>query len=318
MEEKDQNLYRLQLRREYPLSMKLHFTRLRIKQWYEYYEGLVYVSFSGGKDSTVLLDIVRSMYPDVPAVFCDTGLEYPEIRDFVKRIGNVVWLRPEMNFRKVLQHYGYPVVSKKMAQYIGEVQRTKSPSLRKLRLTGIKKNGDHSPMSAISKKWHYLVDADFKVSEKCCDVMKKKPLNKYSKETGRVAYVGVMASEGGNREHNYIKYGCNAYETKHPTSKPLAFWRETDIWEYLHTFNLPYSKIYDMGYSRTGCMFCAFGAHLEKGPNRFQQMEITHPKQWKYCMVNLGMKPVLDKIGVDYMVRQIDMPFMKRSQDGRT
>ena len=75
----NQNLYKLKIRQNYPLDMKLHFTKLRIKQWYEYWEGQVYVSFSGGKDSTVLRDIVGDMYPGVPSVFVNTGLEYPEI-----------------------------------------------------------------------------------------------------------------------------------------------------------------------------------------------------------------------------------------------
>ena len=74
-----------------PLNLKVALTKQRIRQWVqEFGESGVYVSFSGGKDSTVLLHLVRSLYPDVVAVFCDTGLEYPEIRDFVKTFDNVV------------------------------------------------------------------------------------------------------------------------------------------------------------------------------------------------------------------------------------
>lgn len=68
----------------------------------------MYVSFSGGKDSTVLLDLVRSEYPNVKAVFVDTGLEYPEIRSFVKTFDNVEILKPKKNFKQVIQEYGYP------------------------------------------------------------------------------------------------------------------------------------------------------------------------------------------------------------------
>ena len=75
--------YALLIRQSYPLYMLEHFSDRRIIQWYEAKEGQVYVSFSGGKDSTVLLDKVRRLFPEVPAVFCDTGLEYPEIREFV-------------------------------------------------------------------------------------------------------------------------------------------------------------------------------------------------------------------------------------------
>ena len=95
-----------------PLEIKILMTKARIREWInEYGEDRVYISFSGGKDSTVLLDIVRQDHPDVPAVFIDTGLEYPEIRDFVRRHENVTWLKPEMNFRSVIQTYGYPFIS---------------------------------------------------------------------------------------------------------------------------------------------------------------------------------------------------------------
>lgn len=98
-----------------PLSRKVQITTARIIEWYQHYDGKVYVAFSGGKDSTVLLDIVRRIYPDVPAVFSDTGLEYPEVRAFVKSIDNVVFVRPKMNFRDVIGKYGYPVISKEQS-----------------------------------------------------------------------------------------------------------------------------------------------------------------------------------------------------------
>ena len=99
-----------------PLSSKIIMTKQRIIDWYEYFDGQVYVSFSGGKDSTVLLHLVRSLYPDVEAVFSDTGLEYPEIREFVKGFKNVTWVTPIMNFKQVITTYGYPVASKEVAK----------------------------------------------------------------------------------------------------------------------------------------------------------------------------------------------------------
>ena len=286
----------------------MHFTKLRIKQWYDHWEGQVYVSFSGGKDSTVMLDIVRSMYPEVPAVFSDTGLEYPEIISFVKTIDNVAWVKPKMNFKQTIEKYGYPVISKEQAKYIREIQRGTTNYTREKRLHG--KNGTRTGM--ISKKWQFLgLKTPFKVSEQCCDVMKKRPLKIYYKETGRLPYVGTMAGESSLRSQKYQRTGCNAFEGSSPMSMPLSFWREDDIWEYIKTCELPYSKIYDMGEKRTGCMWCAFGVHLEEEPNRFQRMEKTHPKQYKYCMENLGMKHVLETIGVEYMNRQQDFPFME-------
>lgn len=103
-----------------PLEQKVILTRARLRDWYTYCKGNVYVSFSGGKDSTVLLDIARQMYPHIPAVFVDTGLEYPEIRDFVRTFDNVIWLKPSKQFRQILMTEGYPVVSKEVSQVSAE------------------------------------------------------------------------------------------------------------------------------------------------------------------------------------------------------
>ena len=89
------NLNELKLLQNYPLDLKIEKTKLRIREWVDYYgEDGVYISFSGGKDSTVLLDIVRSMYPDIEAVFSNTGLEFPEIVQFVKTFDNVTIIKP--------------------------------------------------------------------------------------------------------------------------------------------------------------------------------------------------------------------------------
>ena len=101
-----------------PLAVKIRKTEERIHEWVEHFgEGGCYVSFSGGKDSTVLLDIVRNGcgYKDIPAVFIDTGLEYPEIRRFVRTFDNVEIVRPEMNFKQVVEKYGYPLFSKEIS-----------------------------------------------------------------------------------------------------------------------------------------------------------------------------------------------------------
>ena len=99
------------------LERKIQVTQTRILEWYLRFGGQVFVSFSGGKDSTVLLDIARRVYPDIPAVFVDTGLEYPELREFVKTKENVNWLRPRYPFPQIIEKYGYPVISKEIKGY---------------------------------------------------------------------------------------------------------------------------------------------------------------------------------------------------------
>jgi 3'-phosphoadenosine 5'-phosphosulfate sulfotransferase (PAPS reductase)/FAD synthetase len=287
----------LKMRQNYPLELKVEMSKLRIRQWYKLHHGKVYVSFSGGKDSTVLVDLVHSIYPDVEIVFVDTGLEYPEIRKFVKTFPNATWLRPKMNFKKVIEKYGYPAISKEQSKYIREVQRGTTKYMEDKRRFG--KNGTRSGM--VSKKWQFLFEADFKVSDQCCDVMKKHPLHQYEKN-GKKPFIGTMAEDSMLRKQSYIRYGCNMSNGKQ--SRPMMFWNEDDVWEYIRSKDLAYSKIYDMGEKRTGCMFCMFGVHMEKSDlfnkNRFQRMKVSHPNMYKYCIKKLGIGKVLDAINVNY------------------
>ena len=106
-----------------PLERKILITQTRIIEWYQKFNGKVYVSFSGGKDSTVLLHIVRQMFPDTEAVFCDTGLEYTEVRQFAKSFDNVTVIRPKMRFDEVIKKYGYPFIGKEVAERVYNARR---------------------------------------------------------------------------------------------------------------------------------------------------------------------------------------------------
>ena len=341
-----------------PLEAKIIMTQQRIRQWYDHWDGMVYVSFSGGKDSTVLKHIVDNtpgVY-DVPAVFVNTGLEYPEIQKFVKDVKagkfdcfnpNVEIIRPEMRFDEVIKKHGYPVISKRVANAVDGARRNPNGVKMQQMLGTWATNGKLSMYNYGNHK--YLLDSDFKISDKCCSEMKKKPLKKYQKESGRVPMIATMAIESENRRMNWIKYGCNAFESKNPTSTPMSFWTEQDVLHYIKKFDVPYCQVYGdirvkqvvdndrvfegqinlidylncydeadtletTGCDRTGCIFCMFGCHLEKEPNRFQRLKETPPRQYEYCigggeMVNgkwqpskegLGLGKVLDYIGVKY------------------
>lgn len=267
-----------------------------IEKFYNTFNGKVYVSFSGGKDSTVLLWIARMIFPDVKGVFSDTGLEYPEIRDFVKTIENIIWVKPEFHFKKVLEKYGYPVISKMQSQYI-EQYRTGSEKMKNIRWYGV--DYGYGPQYKISGEWRFMINAPFKISDKCCEHMKKKPLRDYEKNTGEKPIIGIMATESSQRKKQYLQDGCNAFHHANPSSRPLSFFTENDIWAIIKKYKIPYSAIYDLGYKRTGCMFCLYGVHLNN-PNHFQIMAKTHPKQYNYCMEKLGIKAVLQYMKQPY------------------
>jgi len=242
------------------------------------------------------------MYPDVKAVFVNTGLEWPEVVQFVKETENVDIIRPEMTFKQVLDTYGYPVTSKKIAKMLECLRNpTKENStVRNLYLTGIRGDGKKASGSwKLPKKWKFLIKAPFKISDQCCNIMKKHPFKDYTEKTGLYPYVGTQASESRLREITYLQNGCNSFKGK-IQSRPLSIWSEEDIWGYIKKFNLKYATIYDKGQKRTGCMFCMFGTHLEKEPNKFQCMAKTHPQLWNYCINEIGVGKVLDYIKVPY------------------
>lgn len=290
-----------------PLNIKVRMTKLRIRWWLDEFDG--YVAFSGGKDSTVLLHIARQVDPDIPAVFVDTGLEYPEVREFALSQENIIRLRPKMSFRKAIETYGYPLISKNVSRAVHDVKKLGNNCWFARAFDG-RETGLYN-----YQKYKYLIDSPFLVSDQCCSIMKKKPLKKYEKETGRTPLIGTMAADSQARKMAWLKTGCNAYDSKNPKSQPMSFWTEQDVLKYIKENNLPYASVYGdivegengklktTGCYRTGCVFCGFGAHLEKEPNRFQRLKQTHPQLWEYCMKDwdnggLGMKNVLKQINV--------------------
>ena len=112
-----------------PLHRKIGITIARITEWYKAFNGNIYVSLSGGKDSTVLWDITHKLFPDVPAVFSNTGLEYPEIQQFAKSICTDV-VSPKMSFTEVIKTYGYPLISKEVSEAIYYARRNTPPDAK--------------------------------------------------------------------------------------------------------------------------------------------------------------------------------------------
>ena len=184
---------------------------------------------------------------------------------------------------------------------------------------------DGKPSIFNYSKYRYIATAPFYISDKCCDVMKKSPVKKYGKTTGRVRITAQMASESRLRTQHWLRNGCNAFDNKKPISNPMSFWTKQDVLLYIKTYNIPIASVYGdvvidyegmglvegqmsltdfmdatekeefeldrpllktTGCNRTGCVFCGFGCHLEKGEGRFERLKRTHPKHYK-AMANI-------------------------------
>lgn len=303
----------LRQRQSLPLSAKIQMTKIRIRAWVdEYGEDGVYISFSGGKDSTVLLDLVRNEcgYKNVPAVFVDVPTQYPELREFAKTFENVEILHSKLSFMEVCEKYGFPLISKEVAHDVAIAKNFKeNPDKYKDRKPiPVNKDGIYKPYALMklegslesnkpemkhlfnSEKWLFLVDAPFYTSEKCCNTMKKDPLKEYEKRTGRVPITGTMACESRLRTKAWLLNGCNAFNAVHKISNPMSFWKEEDVLQYILEKNLKICEVYGEiveekgrlkidGLDRTGCMLCGFGCQI-KGDERFIQLKETHPKMY--------------------------------------
>ena len=171
-------------------------------------------------------------------------------------------------------------------------------------------------------------DIPVPISHYCCQVMKKAPLKSYQKQSGLHPILATMAEESRVRRQAWIRTGCNAFEGNNPKSQPMSFWTEQDVLQYIVENDveiasvygdivsedvdgiayqaggllIPGSKLKCTGCQRTGCIFCAFGAHMDKGETRFQRLARTHPRQYEYCMSGGQWvdNPAYDKSAPEY------------------
>lgn len=321
-------LWLLKERQALPLQTKVEMTLRRVREWQDHYDGLVYLAYSGGKDSSVLGHIIRSAGLDIPLVFSDTGMEYPPLRKLAMRMADEV-VRPRYGFRGVLKRHGWPVVSKQISKYISQLTLCSPDSFtyRKI-MYGITKDGSKTEFR-LPQRWKFLVDAPFKISHKCCDVLKKNPSKKYERDTGRKVIIATLATEGRSRARLYVaRGGCNAFDQPRPASAPMSFWTEQDVLRYIvqHEIELPsvYGQIvrarggnyYTTGLDRTGCMFCPLGVHNDDPPNKFHFLREHYPSVWKRVMFKMDGARVMDYVGVDWGLT-VDERRVLRQRGGR-
>jgi 3'-phosphoadenosine 5'-phosphosulfate sulfotransferase (PAPS reductase)/FAD synthetase len=237
-------------------------------------------SFSGGVDSTVLLKMVRMIKPESKGVFDNTTNEHSEILKFVRTCENIETVMPKETFIQVVREYGFPLISKKIARMITDLRHPTefNATVRNCYLTGMTRSGFVNNNWKLPKKWHFLIDVEFDLTSKCCDILKKKPLQKYNKQG---VFIGTMATDSRMRKQSYLQTGC--IDIASNKCKPLSFFTKKDIWNFIKMYKLSYCDVYDKGEKNTGCAYCGFGCHLEK-ESRFERLKNREPKRYEQIM----------------------------------
>lgn len=260
-----------------------------------------YIAYSGGKESIVLshlawraldfnisLDKVTGKYkidgepsrwPDfhrVTHLFENTTLEHLSILPFVKNYfkqvkGAIVY--PLKRPIDVWKSEGFPFLGKRIADHLTRLRRGNKSNWF------VNNYGKYLP----------LVKIDTRISDKCCYYLKKGPAEKWATEHNmRLVMLGTRADESRARKQDWVERRC----LHQPPSgiaqlKPLSYFSEQDIWDYIRKYNLPYPRLYDEGYKRTGCMVCGFGSHIES-PNKFEILRKENYRFYLNVMLKLG------------------------------
>lgn len=358
----NQDLIRMQSR---PFQTKLQVTVAKFLEFCQKVNYDVSISFSGGADSSVLLDMFAKFWSTqkmqhnnkpLLVVYANTSNEFASmpkhVKDFCRYIEqkynitiDLHTVRSDISFVDVIKTEGYPVASKKIARMIRDVREYFSEhniqysdiaqyldqgidtadSLRKmnfpativLRLSGHTRENRLCKTWSIPKKWRFLIDAPFPISEHCCDILKKQPIKLVQKEVQANPIYGTLAEDSQMRKDAYLKTGCNAFKNGHGKSTPIGFWTRQDVLRYLHDFNIPiappYGEIITLedgsfefsGEHNTGCKLCLFGCHLEHEPNRIQRLAEIEPATYRFALKDqndggLGYRKVMDYLGIPY------------------
>lgn len=289
------------------LDKKVRDATHRIEELYYETKGKCYVSFSGGKDSTVLLALIKlceEVYtiPEggIPAVFCNTGIELGATVDFVKWVkdnwySNVQIIRPDVTFDWVIKNKGKPLRSKVRGEFIRRWNSgCHTQSVIENLIIGVTKDGTLAKTTKLADRDMHMISPDFSINvgSKCCTYLKKKPFEKYAKQNGLTGtIIGLRMNEGGARLLNTQKRIfdggkqkiCTAIDKKgHIKKTPIIDWRDDDVEEFIKEYNVPLSRAYtEYGLDRTGCMGCPFSTKIATGLRILHEFE---PNRYKASM----------------------------------
>ena len=268
---------------ELTLFDRLEVIRKTIK---EIGEDNCYISFSGGKDSTMLSYLIDEALPgnNIPRVYINTGIEYNAIVAFVHKMmetdKRIVEIKPTLPISKTLETYGYPFKSKEHSRF---VFYRSSTSKGVVSYFNCNKKGPHCPKVLM---YQYKEELPFPISNQCCNKLKKEPIHKWENENNRhIAILGLRKAEGGLRS---IGSGCVTFrEGKISRFKPLnPVSDEFEEW-YIRTRNIRLCELYYEPYNfiRTGCKGCPYAIDIA---DELDKLERLLPNERKQCEVIWG------------------------------
>lgn len=329
-----------------PYEVKLERQKRRAWEFYEKMQSMdmnCHVSV-GGLDSITLYLWLKSIGIHVPAISV-SGVEDKSIQKIHKELG-IERIKSYKSKIEVLNEVGFPVISKKIAGRIDLLQHPTehNKTVRHAIITGECGEQGHFAKNSrmqLPKRWLELFGgpenetegvqyktAPFLVSNKCCYFLKEKPCDDWAKEHNSHPYLGMMASEGGQREEALIEHGCNYYGKTVMRSAPFAPFTRQDLLRLAVELEVPVPEIYGTiernpdgtlyttKAQRTGCSMCGFGIHMEKRPHRFDMLRERNEKEWEFWMYRCvkdketgevyGWGKVLDYIGVEWEDRYVD------------
>lgn len=312
-----------------PYDVKKTWAICKAKEFYEEMKGQVFCSV-GGLDSLVLITLLRKFVSaDIVGVSVST-LEDKSIQRIHQALPHMELLKPYKSMVQVVKECGYPVISKDKA---GKIRLLQNPTEKNATVRHAIMTGDTGAYGGwrtgtrmrLPQKWlnlfggpeneKYGTDyqtAPFKVSADCCYYMKEKPANDWAKANKLKPYMGLMASEGGQRQKALMKHGCNYYGKTVQRSCPFAIFQRDDLLRLAVELEVPVPEIYGeikeqpdgtletTKAKRTGCNMCGFGIHIEKRPHRFDRLREANFKEWKFWMYDMGWGEVLTYIGVEW------------------
>lgn len=273
-------------------------------------ESKAYISFSGGKDSTVLSRLFDIALPDnkIPRVYINTGIDYRAVLDFVrefgKRDGRLQIIQPSQNIRKMLGEYGYPFKSKEHSQKVAVYQHS---GLGKTVLNYLGKGSKTTFLCPKIVRYNFTEEFRLKVSDKCCYKLKKEPVAKWSEENGRpITITGIRQDEGGLRQSVttcavFYDDKCKELHKFHP----LLPVNDSFIDEFIKTYDVRLCELYYPPYNfkRTGCKGCPYNTELQK---QLDVMADLMPQERKQC--EIIWEPVYSEYRrIGYRLRQPDL-----------